>query len=435
MSVACSSACLTALVLLTCSSAGRPPTAPRPERLLGRLLRKEREAGQQNRLNASALNTALAFGPYRDLATGGGAGRGVPPPQQQHQNNILFSPSGLASALALLCRVSGPESRGRALEALGMAANSTQQSVEANLQRSRAFQEGGAGGGSRPEPGTAAGIGGASARAGNRSRGRTDDDAHLGAQLRLWSSLHVDGKPSLDYDSFLSRPPNTELPAFNSSFETLMKDLKGSNKLILKNFVYFKGVQPFDRRHTVLRSFHLNASFSVEVAMMFRDDASKVTMLYDTNCSATVVRLAFSERLASLLLLPKGELRHLEDCLSDSRMSFWLSNLKPGRAEILLPKFQLRKSYSLKTLLKNVGVSSVFSGASQAKMPKIIEAPHEVMLEVEESRSEEKRRPNTLLDFSVPQRITFDRPFMLIIYDDLTGIVQLIGRITDPTDI
>ena len=64
--------------------------------------------------------------------------------------------------------------------------------------------------------------------------------------------------------------------------------------------------------------------------MMYRDDTSEVMMLYDTNCSATVVRMAFSERLASLLLLPKGELQPLEDCLSDSRMSFWVSNLKPG---------------------------------------------------------------------------------------------------------
>lgn len=78
------------------------------------------------------------------------------------------------------------------------------------------------------------------------------------------------------------------------------------------------------------RSFQLNATASVDVATMFRDDSSEVMMLYDTNCSATAVRLAQSTRLASLLLLPKGELQPLEDCLSDSRMSFWLSNLKPG---------------------------------------------------------------------------------------------------------
>lgn len=91
------------------------------------------------------------------------------------------------------------------------------------------------------------------------------------------------------------------------------------------------GQQFYEQRHKVQRSFQLNATTSVEVDMMFLDDSAEVMMLYDTNCSATVVRLAFTGRLASLLLLPKGEIQPLEDCLSDSRMSFWLSNLKPGQ--------------------------------------------------------------------------------------------------------
>uniref|UniRef100_A0A3Q1B6A9 Serpin domain-containing protein n=2 Tax=Amphiprion ocellaris TaxID=80972 RepID=A0A3Q1B6A9_AMPOC len=112
--------------------------------------------------------------------------------------------------------------------------------------------------------------------------------------------------------------------------------------------------------------------------MMFMDDSSEVMMLYDTNCSATVVRLPGSDRPASLLLLPKAELQPLEDCLSDGRMNFWLSHLKPGRAEIRFPKFQLRKSYGLERLLRNAGVSSVFSrsadfsGISQKKTLELI---------------------------------------------------------------
>lgn len=63
------------------------------------------------------------------------------------------------------------------------------------------------------------------------------------------------------------------------------------------------------------------------------------------------------------------------------------------------------------------------------------QAPHEVMLEVEETKLKDGGRPDILLDFSIPPRITFNRPFMLIIYDDLTGLVLLIGRIIDPTDV
>lgn len=76
--------------------------------------------------------------------------------------------------------------------------------------------------------------------------------------------------------------------------------------------------------------FQLNATDGVDVAMMFGDDSSEVMMLYDTNCSATVVQPSQSERLATLLLLPKAELQPLEECLSDARMRFWINNLKPG---------------------------------------------------------------------------------------------------------
>nr|XP_046229923.1 alpha-1-antiproteinase F-like [Scatophagus argus] len=445
------------LALLTGYTADRS-VLPKPEKRF-----KRQEVSQQQRLNISALNTALAFEPYRDLATRTITEPGI---QLQQQHNILFSPLGLASALALLSRASGSESRSQALEALGLAANSTEQSVEAtisaltNLYDNLNLQEGGGGVGvqrAQSEAGTetkagneaAAGVETGGANAGNRAdvddgaedRSGTEDGVHAGDQLRVWSSLHIDGKPLLDYDSFLSRTRHTGPFAFNISSETLMKDLQSSEKLELTNYVYFKGRQPFERRHTVPRSFQLNATTSVEVAMMFRGDSSEVMMLYDTNCSATVVRLAQSERLASLFLLPKAELQPLEDCLSDSRMSFWLSNLKLGRAEILFPKFQLRKSYSLESLLRNSGVSSIFSdsadfsGISQKKMLKLVKAPHEVMLEMEETMSQGGGRPDIMLDFSVPPRITFNRPFMLIIYDNLTGLVLLIGRITDPTDV
>ncbi|KAG7244275.1 hypothetical protein INR49_004413 [Caranx melampygus] len=336
----------TVLALLTGFIADGSVT-PQPEKFF---LRKDREVKQQQ-LHRSALNTALAFDLYRDLAT-----------RTTAEPNILFSPLGLASALALLSQVSGSASRSQALKALGLAANSTEQSVEAtisaltDLQHNLTLQEM-SGGGSEATAGVAP-------DAGNKTGGEdgavggtgTEDGAHAG----------------------------------------------------------------------VPRSFQLNATTKLEVPMMLRDDSSEVMMLYDTNCSATVVRLAHSKRLASLLLLPKSELQPLEECL---------------RAEIRFPKFQLRKSYSLENLLRNSGVTSVFSdsadfsGLLSKKTLQLIKAPHVVTLEVEESKSVDGRRPDIMLDFSVPQRITFDRPFMLIIYEELTELVLIMGRVIDPTDV
>lgn len=249
-SVAYSFACLTVLASLAARAADGS-ALPRPEKRFGRM---EREVIQQRRLNTSALNTALAFEPYHDLATRTTAAPGV---QQPRQSNILFSPLGLASALALLSRVSGSGSRIQALEALGLGANSTERSVEAtisaltDLQHRLALQEGGGGGagvqraesdaGAGTEAGTGAAAGVGPGDAGNRAD--VDDAAENKTkdQLRMWSDLHINGKSSLDYDSFLSRPQQTGPAAANTSFKTLMKDLEGSDKLELNNFVYFKG--------------------------------------------------------------------------------------------------------------------------------------------------------------------------------------------------
>uniref|UniRef100_A0A146ZPG8 Corticosteroid-binding globulin n=1 Tax=Fundulus heteroclitus TaxID=8078 RepID=A0A146ZPG8_FUNHE len=443
MSVMYGLACITMLGLLSGSS-GHRSALPNTEKLLRRPVRRDVKAIPLNQPNTTALNTALAFEPYQDLTTRSAV---------EQQNNVLFSPLGLASALATLCRISGPESRRQALQALGVAADASPESVEAtisalaDLQHNLTLREGGAEGGiQKGQSEAAVAIGGDTVGAASDvndgaggSRG-AESHSHARSRLRIWSQLHADGTPSVDFEGFLSQLQHPGQPGMNISFETQMKDLQDSDKLILNSFVYFQGLQPFERRHTVLRSFQLNATTSVEVDTMFLDDSSEVMMLYDTNCSATVVRLAFTGRLASLFLLPKGEIQPLEACLSDSRMRFWISNLKPGRAEIRLPKFRLRKSYSLESILRNSGISSLFlpganfSGGQGRRKLQLHEAPHEVMLEVEESGSGETGRTDVPLDFSVPQRITFDRPFIFIVYDHLTGMVLLIGRIADPSN-
>ncbi|XP_029903560.1 protein Z-dependent protease inhibitor-like [Myripristis murdjan] len=121
-------------------------------------------------------------------------------------------------------------------------------------------------------------------------------------------------------------------------------------------------------------------------------------------------------------------------------MSFWLKNLKPGRAEIRFPKFQLRKSCSLKSLLRSSGVSSVFSNSADSsgvspRTVRLVKALQEVSLEVDETMSEDRGISDVTLDFSVPPRVTFDRPFLLIIYDELTRFILLMGKITNPKDI
>lgn len=52
---------------------------------------------------------------------------------------------------------------------------------------------------------------------------------------------------------------------------------------------------------------------------------------------------------------------------------------------------------------------------------------------VEESSEEGRGNSDTSIDKLVPHRITFDRPFMLIVYDETTGAIVLMGKIMDPS--
>lgn len=47
------------------------------------------------------------------------------------------------------------------------------------------------------------------------------------------------------------------------------------------------------------------------------------------------------------------------------------------RAEILFPKFQLRRSHSVKNLLKNSSLFSDFSGLSEKETPRLVKVRRE----------------------------------------------------------
>lgn len=224
MSFRCSFSCLAALTLhVLCATHGTFEL--RAEKDFAWLLPEEAD----QHLNTSALNTLLAFDPYRDLAS-----RVSAEPGAQQRGNILFSPLGLASAVALLSRASGSESGSRALELLGLAANATDLSVEdavsslTDLLHNLSLPEGRRGGG----------VQGAGSEAGAGPDGGSDADA--GGQLKVWSGLHAGGKQS-DYQSFLSGNPEEGSSGANGGFDALPKDWGSSDELQLGNYAYFKG--------------------------------------------------------------------------------------------------------------------------------------------------------------------------------------------------
>lgn len=222
--------------------------------------RREQDDYWQRQSNTSVLNTGLAFELYKDLATRISG-------QHQNHHNILLSPIGLVSILVLLSQVSGPESQNQVLGALGLAANATEESVAvtistlADLLHNLTAQQGGvgwevqraaldgAGRGVRTgatqgvSAGKPEGQNAAEAEGGAEGTGRSEDRVHAGARLRVWSGLRVNGTSSPDYESSLYEKvsPNSGGSVFNVNLETLLKDMRASDKPELISYVYLKG--------------------------------------------------------------------------------------------------------------------------------------------------------------------------------------------------
>ncbi|XP_036406225.1 plasma serine protease inhibitor-like [Megalops cyprinoides] len=377
----------------------------------------------------------LAFRLYRGLVA------------DRPEENTLFSPLTVSSALAFLSAGAGSRTRAEILSVLGVS-NDTVVNVPRAMAALAEFTA------------------------------RLSGDKG-GINLTAGSSLHVEKTLSLPhklrnhsrdgYDRAIrpvdfSKPlqAQKDINAFikqetGGRITDFLQSLNSSAKSVLANYMYFKGKwqQPFSRRHTVNWRFQVNGTLAAEVPMMFRDDSEELWMLYDTNCSATVVRLPYAGGLAMLLLLPRGDLDQLEPspCLSAARMKFWRTNLRPGycckagslllllyrRAEIRLPKFVLRKSYPLQSVLEQTGVRTLFTDS--ADLPGFavrkglrIQALHEAILEVDETEADERGGQDAGLDFSEPQRIIFDRPFIFLVYNEPTGTILLIGKIVNPSE-
>ncbi|KAG7461158.1 hypothetical protein MATL_G00207140 [Megalops atlanticus] len=363
----------------------------------------------------------LAFSLYRGLVA------------DRPEENVLFSPLAVSSALAFLSAGAGSRTREEILSVLGFS-NGTKVNVTrvmAALADVIAVLSGDKGGSNL----TAA------------SSLHVEKTLSLPHKLRNHSREGYDravrpvdfSKPlqaQKDINAFIKQETGGRITDF-------LQSLNSSAKSVLASYMYFKGKwqRPFSRRHTVNWRFQVNGTLVVEVPMMFRDDSEELWMLYDTNCSATVVRLPYAGGLAMLLLLPRGDLDQLEPrpCLSAARMKFWRTNLRPGRAEIRLPKFVLRKSYPLQSVLEQTGIRTLFTDSADlpgftARKGLRIQALHEAILEVDETEADERGGRGAGLDFSEPQRIIFDRPFIFLVYNEPTGTILLIGKIVNPTE-
>ena len=221
-------------------------------------------------------------------------------------------------------------------------------------------------------------------------------------------------------------------------------DVDSSTAMVITNAIYFKGtwITQFDEGYTREDAF-TRADGSTALADFMEVTAEFDYAAYD---GYQVLRMPYKgDRLSMLVVLP-GEpdgLGRLADGLSAATLDGWISGMEHREVRVVVPKFEARTSYDLKSTLKSMGVTDVFGGLADltgiAEGEKgslyVDKALHKAYVAVDEKGTEAAAVTTVIVVVTEqprPPAFVADRPFLFIIHDNETGTILFMGRLADP---
>lgn len=210
----------------------------------------------------------------------------------------------------------------------------------------------------------------------------------------------------------------------------------GNTKLVLVNAIHLDAnwFYPFNKDLTRLEPFArpdgstINAemmSFNEFLPSVFTEDYSAVQLPYE------------GQEMSMVVLLPRQAMASLEAGLDADLIAEVQSTLIHGGIHLGLPKFEVSYHTSLVDPLRELGLElpfddADFSGMTGAANLRIAAIEHEAFVQIDETGTEAAAATGTDMADSHGPTISFDKPFLFWVQDDVTGQVLFLGRINDP---
>ncbi|KAL6060601.1 hypothetical protein STEG23_019773 [Scotinomys teguina] len=223
----------------------------------------------------------------------------------------------------------------------------------------------------------------------------------------------------------------------------LVKDLDKDTMLALVNYISFKGKwkKPFDAEHTEEADFHVDKSTKVKVPMMHR--LGMFDVHHCSTLSSWVLLMDYLGNATAIFILPDdGQMQHLEQTLTKEMISKFLENRHTRSASLRFPKLSISGTYNLKEVLNPLGITQVFSngadlsGITEDVPLKINKAVHKAVLTLDERGTEAAGATVfEAIPMSMPPEVTFNSPFVTIIFDRQTQSPLFVGKPQDPLQI
>ena len=225
------------------------------------------------------------------------------------------------------------------------------------------------------------------------------------------------------------------------------RDVNNLTAAVITNAVYFKGtwLVQFPKDATEEDKFWKGGEESIDAEFMHVEGSFD----YAETGDAQILRLPYEgDRLSMLAVLPSetGGLEKLE--LSAGKMSEYVGMLEPREVLVSLPKFETRTNYDLKQDLTEMGMPDAFdekladlSGLADLALLRgnlyAEKATHDAYVKVNEEGTEAAAVTTIVISIesepTPPPHFNADRPFLFAIYDEQSGLMLFMGRISDPT--
>ncbi len=215
-------------------------------------------------------------------------------------------------------------------------------------------------------------------------------------------------------------------------------------RLFLANVVYFRGqwASQFAAGATEAAPFHLASGEAASVPMM------KLTarLRWTRNERCQILELPYADRrIAMLVLLPEktADAPSIEQSLCAAELTSWIDQLAIREAHVALPRFEVDYSQSLADALSALGMPEAFSmgadfsGISQQEGLMISSLVHRAWIGVDEQGAEAAAATGITMtpkSMVLEEKVNFtvDRPFVFCIRDQATGAILFVGRVSDP---
>ena len=220
-----------------------------------------------------------------------------------------------------------------------------------------------------------------------------------------------------------------------------------ATQLFLANAIYFKGKweEPFDKKATKNRTYHLRGGAQKEVPMMEQSRHFQ----YRRGSGYQAVRLEYEDSPLGMYIFLPDENSSPEKLLSIMNGDNWQRITKPGFSDhdgtLQLPKFRIEYGVQLNQPLEALGMKQAFvfhaadfSGIGNLDLF-ISDVLQKAFVEVNEEGTEAAASTLVMMANSMepmnpppPFRMIVDRPFLFLIEDQSTGTILFLGVIFNP---